>query len=426
MSIIIVLWSMFSMGSFNPEIIPSHFQYIAILSTIIAITAFKLKLSEFKLPLLGYLIWIFYAFAVRIFNEGEVLFGIEKTVLYIFTLFGYFCIAKNYKRSCIIESIMLGGLGLSIASAIAIFVLPSLSLEQGVFQGYWKGIFEQKNTLGRVCTICVFCASYLIFSGEMLYKKRWYYTILILSFIVCYKTGSRTSVIISIISVIWFFSIFKLVKIQELSVLNVKKIFIAAFFALTVVFFIAAFFVVQPYGLHGSADGIQIFGFRIALTGRLTIWYYAISNLFEEKMMLWGYGIDNFWTIENKIKHGNMINMGGYYPHDSHNGLVDLFVQVGVVGALIYLVGLFTPLFLKNKHFTDLGGVLIFFSVMIFFVYSNITESYVTKSTNIINAIMIIFWFKMFNYNVSDNKDVSAHNGYSRYANINSKAKDAK
>ena len=392
---LIGVWFFLSSGSFHKDILPPILQYFMIVASIIFIMyMYKInKRSLITYPFIMMMGWVIFSFVIKFINDGVDFLSVEKLIVYACMIVGYITIACNFTPEKFIENVMYGCLAVLGVSIIFAIVFPYWGVEQDKFFGSWRGIFDQKNALGRVTTISVFCASYLYCLCKNSRQKSLYLAIIIFSFIVCYYTGSRTSLAISVAIVVISLFLWKVLRIEKYNVNLVARIIFILFF--TLVFFMFMFFAYsETYGLHSGMDGVTIFGKNISLTGRLTIWFYAVSNTFQEHFFT-GYGMDNFWTVKNYNYFGGMIGMGGFYPHDSHNGLVDLFVQTGCIGTLIYMTIMLTPLFTWRRKKVEINCVLMFLYMLIFFIFTNLTESYVTKSTNVINGMMLICWFRV-------------------------------
>ncbi|WP_032077251.1 O-antigen ligase family protein [Clostridium drakei] len=85
---------------------------------------------------------------------------------------------------------------------------------------------------------------------------------------------------------------------------------------------------------------LQTFGRNITLTGRLPIW-----NIITSEMMLgnkwFGYGYGTAWDVNNDIflkicRQYNLV-LGGI-PVGSHNGLIELWMSIGIVGVVVFLL----------------------------------------------------------------------------------------
>ncbi|MGB5874828.1 MAG: O-antigen ligase family protein [Bacteroidota bacterium] len=79
-----------------------------------------------------------------------------------------------------------------------------------------------------------------------------------------------------------------------------------------------------------------------SLTGRLPLWYRLIAGFQEEGRLLFGFGYGGFWAAEE----GPAVDMlyGTWTPQQAHNGYLDVLLQIGAVGLMLFLLFLFKVL----------------------------------------------------------------------------------
>lgn len=129
-------------------------------------------------------------------------------------------------------------------------------------------------------------------------------------------------------------------------------------------------------------------------TGRYTIWFSAIGDVFANGMQYFGYGYGVYFTEKASLNLSG-IGLGEFIPNDPHNGYVDTFISFGYAGVLMLMLTLWRAgagiLNLNKDEF-------VFFFVFLFaYVVSNFSESYFIKSTN----VYPVFFFYLLNYIVS-------------------------
>ena len=69
------------------------------------------------------------------------------------------------------------------------------------------------------------------------------------------------------------------------------------------------------------------------LTGRTNIWAMALENIAERPVL--GYGYNAFWNVAPGAERINTI-LHWKVPH-AHNGFIDLTLQLGIVGLVLYI-----------------------------------------------------------------------------------------
>lgn len=210
-------------------------------------------------------------------------------------------------------------------------------------------------------------------------------------------TDSRTSIYLS-------FIIFFLAFIIKNNSLFLSSRFNRLFVIVFTIFLLSWFFIspsVYLGNVSSANDYINFFGVEIPLTGRATIWSFSIHSIFTDGNYILGYGYDGFWGTSNSVMY--KWGMGDFEANDSHNGFIDLFLQVGWVGLLFFLGILVCCLykflgFNKSKHKNELYFLVM---VLIFFTLFNLTESTLLKSTNF---MQFIFSYSIFRGNLLLNK----------------------
>jgi O-antigen ligase len=145
--------------------------------------------------------------------------------------------------------------------------------------------------------------------------------------------------------------------------------------------------------LGSALDCLNVYDyFCIPGTGRLTIWDAMIYDALVNEVHLFGYGVGVFFaTLDYSVL--SSVGLGSFIPHDSHNGFVDLFVNFGLIGVILFLCIfiLFYLSFLKVDDFSYLFGLIFLFV----YIMSNISESYFLKG---FNFLPVFFYILLFYY----------------------------
>jgi O-antigen ligase len=69
------------------------------------------------------------------------------------------------------------------------------------------------------------------------------------------------------------------------------------------------------------------------LTGRIPLWRFVVDRIAERPWL--GYGYQGFW-LGPESSSGDVMNVtNGWYPYHSHNGVLELTLELGVVGIAI-------------------------------------------------------------------------------------------
>lgn len=246
---------------------------------------------------------------------------------------------------------------LSLAFALA---LPAYGLEHGLHAGSWRGVFAHKNELGRVMAF-----------GATLWLLRALYgygrfavnlAFLGLSMALLILAGSTTSLLV-------------LVAIG--AALTGLRALQAGVGVVGMVLAVAG--IVVPVGaiwLLGNYEALlAALGRDATLTGRTAYWEQA--RLAIEQRPLLGYGYGGFWQGGLEGPAADFILAVGQNPSHAHNGILDLWLMLGLVGVGLFVasaaLNLLRALLLLARG-RGIEGVFPL-AFLLFLAASNVTES---------------------------------------------------
>lgn len=78
---------------------------------------------------------------------------------------------------------------------------------------------------------------------------------------------------------------------------------------------------------------MEMLGKDPTLTGRTDLWGYVIKYISERP--IFGWGLSAFWSPANPLA-GQISSDVGWLVPEAHNGLLELLLEVGIVGTIIY------------------------------------------------------------------------------------------
>jgi exopolysaccharide production protein ExoQ len=133
--------------------------------------------------------------------------------------------------------------------------------------------------------------------------------------------------------------------------------------------------------------------FCIPGTGRFTIWDTVIFDSITDGKVLFGYGFGYYFGYLSETYLSD-IGLGEFMPHDPHNGYVEVFVSIGLLGVFFVFVSFWY--FLRLASSLDRKSYLLLFLFVFLFMVSNLTESYFLKTTNV--YIFLYFYFLAYSY----------------------------
>ena len=200
-------------------------------------------------------------------------------------------------------------------------LVPDLDFEPG---GAWNGIVVNKNTWARLIVL----TGIVLLSRPRPTRRSSVVFAILMVMVMALLVASRSAGGLLIMTVMLF--VFGLSKVLHWrrATLIVLGSSLAALFAL-------AF----SYVLQNLDQTTALLGKDATLTGRTPIWRETLR--FVQKSPVWGYGFAAFWSqlsrpgrlVREAINWDNL-------PH-SHNGYIDLALQIGGVGLFLYFAAFF-------------------------------------------------------------------------------------
>jgi O-antigen ligase len=118
------------------------------------------------------------------------------------------------------------------------------------------------------------------------------------------------------------------------------------------------------------------------LTGRVPLWILATAMAVRRPWF--GYGYDAFW-LPGTIYVRRIWQILEWMPPHAHNGLLEMWLELGLVGVLLFLFGFGYYLFcairqLRSDHSPVAAWPLVF---LLFLFLSNLTESHFLVANNV-------------------------------------------
>ena len=210
-----------------------------------------------------------------------------------------------------------------VMSFLFIGALPKYGIMGGVHAGTWRGIYNHKNTLGKVIVPGLTIFLLLASSSK---KYSWlFYMAFSLAFILLLRSGSTSSLLngITLITASISFRVFR--WRDNLMVPS----------TIAMVSFGAIFYVVVSLTTEAI---LKALGKDATLTGRGDMWPYIFEMIGYKPFLGYGYGAG--WSGPDTPSF-YIWQATGWTPPNSHNGFLDLWLQIGLIGLVIYVFGFF-------------------------------------------------------------------------------------
>jgi O-antigen ligase len=207
----------------------------------------------------------------------------------------------------------------ALSSLFMVIVLPQYGVDHGIFFGAWQGAFNQKNGLARAMVLAA-----LVFYFVRPETGRWFRWIgLVTSLGLLIASRSVTGAIL-IILMIAAFLLFRLAR------LNLTFV-VPAIIGIGMIL-IALAFLIWTY----QSQLLALAGKDPTLTGRTVLWSAVLVSILRHPWL--GYGFDAFWAGMHGPSSSVLLSVG-WYVKFSHNGFLDLSLQLGLLGLATFVVG---------------------------------------------------------------------------------------
>ncbi len=280
-------------------------------------------------------------------------------VLAAFTLFGIY-IGANFEWEEQIQMFGWALLYMVVVSLLIIAFLPDYGISHDLHSGAWKGVFSHKNTLGRVIG---FGLALLIFARPKI--GPWFVR---LGFLLATATlllfSFSSTALVAIAGCIAAYPFVWVLRARAKRTVP-----------LWVVLIVPALIIVVLVGINYGAIA-SVFGKDPTLSGRTQLWTAVVDAI---KLHPWfGYGYSVFWGkpgAETLVTA--KASAFGTMPNHAHNGYLDLALDLGIVGVLIFAYGLIKMIRLAVIAAQDETNYASAWPLMfvVYFVLFNVTES---------------------------------------------------
>lgn len=325
--------------------------YITIYICILAFVLNMIKGSNnFTIPLLLFLFFI-YITIHSLFVSSALLDSLFRIVVLFGTCIYALSLIKRYKFIEILYISMWVCLIVNIVMGIFAIYDPILAYEAYKDRLVMSGAFPNKNNFATFMLFSIIVnLSYLSEHTKM--KSISIFSLMLSTFFL-FSSGSVTS-ILTLLIILSIFYINKRLKFK------LNFVLVGLILNLLVYFIVNLGAIFEDY-VH------QVLGRDLTLTGRTYIW----SAILEEVNtgLFWGYGYGTFWgynsLLESQIIANYTNKIGGVIVSGAHNGFLELILQIGIIGVLLFLV----IILYSGKKLYDLRHLSFFKFSSFFYIY---------------------------------------------------------
>lgn len=247
------------------------------------------------------------------------------------TLFSiYFATQYSLSGQLRLLALMLGAA--AALSVVVALLLPHYgvmggmeTLEDARHVGSWRGVYVHKNILGNTMTVAGIL--FLALSNDDRRYRLLLRLGLILAIGLLVLSTSRTALVVLLILIV-LLPLYKVLRLHGM-VLIPSMILTFVFTGTMAVLMITNLEVI-----------LGALGRDLTFTGRSVIWS-AISNNIENHFWL-GHGYKTFWfAVKSKLIIVATSSTNALTPTSAHNGFLDLFIDLGLIGFSLFIFSLF-------------------------------------------------------------------------------------
>lgn len=315
----------------------------------------------------------------------SVVWSIERTVtirhfvaLLLSTLFGiYLAIRYGLREQLRLVSVALGFVMVASIAACLFFPKYGIRSEQSTTGPAWQGVFTHKNTLARLAVLAgLILALYFV---RRVRRPTVVVGIILLFFLVI-LTQAKTALVYFILGMLAF----PFARAFQSNPAKRRKII-----ALALVIF-GGLTIWTYYNWENFTSAL---GKDPQLTGRVALWGLSMTWIAEKPFL--GYGFDGFWSSSYGPAADFRIASGWLEAPHAHNGIVNLCLDLGLIGVLLFLAGfIFTyrqALRLANTSTTVEGIWPVVF--LTYFIAYSLTETNFLSRTDLLWILYVAVMF---------------------------------
>lgn len=274
--------------------------------------------------------------------------------------------------------------GLLVTSFLVALAIPAIGVD-GV-RGYaWRGIFWHKNTLGAGASICLLFWVDALCQRLLPARAGWVAIPFVLLMLVMAK--SSTALLTATLGCTVYLVAFARQRLMPPHALTVAWLALAAAAALGLhVFFL----------LHGRLPALNELAVPVAalvgknpdLTGRTELWHLVMLQAALHPLQGLGYGA--FWlNLGSPSQY--IIDAVGWVPLQAHNGYVDIFNELGLIGiALVLLLLCWHGFQLLRLSRLAPREAALYWAILAIILVSNFSESQLFNGVQFQNSLFIM------------------------------------
>jgi exopolysaccharide production protein ExoQ len=251
------------------------------------------------------------------------------------TLFAFYLVEK-FDPEEILNIVMMAGVSISVLSLIMVFLFPNIGVVHSARDGMaWCGLFTDRTSTGK-CMVFFLSPAIVFRRRSSPYQHAIY--ILLLSIMV-FMAHAATARVISLLYVALMASITISSKFGRRSALLISGMFLGVGVLIACV------------GIQFLPRLLEALGRNATLSGRTEIWGLVLGSIAKRPLL--GYGFYAFWQ-GLQGESANIIVGAHWMFGYAHNGILEICLQLGLIGTALFFVTLFQAI--RNAWFCLRNG----------------------------------------------------------------------
>lgn len=285
------------------------------------------------------------------------------------TVFAYY-VAARFPLSGLLRLLLVALAVGTVLSIIWATALPRYGLD---LEGRWLGVASHKNALARHQVLTILVALFVLPS------LRWRLPALVIAGLAAFAMAMTqgTTAVIALLSLAVLLPVWAAFRAR-------RTMFGAVLVSLSAMTVAVGWFVSRSF-----ADIVQLTGKDVTLTGRTGLWQ-AVQDRIADRPVL-GYGYEAFWTGWGGVSGEVWLDTGWLAPH-SHNGLLEVLLNLGLVGGVVFVALLGRGLFRSVNYARNRTGIGALFPITIvsFSILYSTTEKGVVIQHSIYWVLLVV------------------------------------
>jgi exopolysaccharide production protein ExoQ len=256
----------------------------------------------------------------------------------------------------------------ALLSLIFAVALPSYGISQDpITQGDWKGIFDQKNTLGKNMALGTIVFLLLALSSRRYRWVAWTGFGLSLALLVLSNSATALLIVLGVAILLPFYRVLR------------REVLVAVPLVLLALLLVGG---VAAWLLGNNETVLGLMGKDATLTGRTVLWSAVLDEIQDRPWT--GYGYSAFW-LGWEGKSATVWLVTGEQFYDAHNGILDLWLTLGLVGVSVFALN-FVRAFGRAVAWARATGTVVGLwpvAFLSFMLLSNLTEGTILQQNNL-------------------------------------------